>query len=135
MGNIVGITVSASIDYLAGSLTSMLWEWIFSKYDPTQSKAMNLLQGILQLGATVTTSSLAVSLLTPSYIEKDNTIGMIGVMFFSLMYSPNMRLKLQSAHATLREILLFGPGGFMETKVTPYVKAHPEAAKTTESPP
>lgn len=137
MGNVLGITVSGGIDYLAGSLTAMLWEWAFRPFDPANGKFMNLLEGLLQLAATITTASYSVSLLTPSGFVKDKTTGMIGVMFFALMYSVNLRAKLQSMHVTLRDVLLFNPGGFMTSKIEPYLKEHPDAkpipATTTDT--
>lgn len=134
MGGVISLSVSCGIDYFAGSLTAMLWEWAFKPYQPdSDSKFMNLLTGLLQLSATVTTASYAVGILTPSGFVKDRTMGMIGVMFFALMYSVNMRAKLQSMHVTLRDVLLFNTGGWMETKVKPYVKDHPDAAKEPTS--
>ena len=136
MGNVLGITVSGGIDYLAGSLTAMLWEWAFPDYKASStSKFMNLIEGLLQLAATITTASYAVGLLTPSGFVKDRTTGMIGVMFFAFMYSVNMRAKLQSMHVTLRDVLLFNPGGFIDSKIKPYVKNHPDSAPVVSSTP
>lgn len=129
MGGIFSIFVSSGIDYLAGSLTAMLWEWAFHPFDPSSDeKFMNLLTALLQLSATVTTASYTVGILTPSGFIKDRTTGMVGVLFFAFMYSVNMRAKLQSMHTTLRDVLLFNPGGWMSSKVEPYVKNHPSAA-------
>lgn len=128
MGGVVSLTISAGIDYLAGSLTAMLWEWIFNKYSPDTPKYRNLIEGLLQMGATIATSNLFASVLTPNSFAKDSTIGMIGVIFFAFMYSPNMRAKLQSMHVTVRDTFLFVPGGFMENKVTPNMDYRNEKA-------
>lgn len=133
MGGIFSIFVSSGIDYLAGSLTAMLWEWAFKPFDPSSNeKFMDLLTGLLQLSATVTTASYAVGILTPSGFIKDRTTGMIGVLFFAFMYSVNMRAKLQSMHVTLRDVLMFNTGGWMASKVKPYVADHPAAKTTTQ---
>ncbi len=135
MGNIVSLTVSVAVDYLGGSLSAMLWEYIFQPYNATANKFYNIGMGLLQMAATIGSCTLLTSFLTPAGYSKDSTIGLIGVILFAFSYSPNMRAKLQTGHTTLREILLFNTGGFLDSKVKPYVKLHPEAAKvdTTNS--
>jgi len=113
MGNIVSITVSATIDYFAGSITGMLWEWVFPMYNQSSGRVLNLITGLLQMGATVTTASYAASLLTPANFSKDNTIGMIGVVFFAFMFSPNMMAKLRSTHNQIKSLLIVPDGGFI----------------------
>lgn len=115
MGNIFAVTISAGLDYFAGSITAMIWEWIFHPYDPTRGRLMNTIEGLIQLGAICSTAPYVLSLITPAEINKEVSLGLIGLMYFSFLYSPNMRAKLQNAHTMTREALLFIPGGFVTT--------------------
>ncbi len=112
MGNIFTITISALLDYVAGSVTSMLWEWIFPQYESGGSRIMTTIEGLLQLGASVATAPYLLSILTPASFGRDTTIGLIGVMYFVMLFSPNMIAKLSNAHTTMSDVLMFIPGGF-----------------------
>lgn len=105
MGNLLSTLVAGGVDYLAGSLTAMVWERIMHPYDPSKHKFISVLEGVFQFAATITTSDLISNVLTPA--GANSTIGMVGVMFFALIYSPNMLAKLGAGHNTLKQILMF----------------------------
>ena len=101
MGSIVSITVSVFIDWLAGSITAGVYEYVFSPYSSSTSKTKTIIEGITQMGVTVATAPYLMDLLTPSMFEKSTSIGLIGVLFFAFMYSNNMMAKLRTAHNNL----------------------------------
>lgn len=105
MGNLLSTLVAGSIDYLSGSLTAMIWERIMHPYDQNKHKFISVLEGIFQFAATVTTADLISNVLTPA--GTNNNLGMVGIMFFALIYSPNMLAKLGAGHNTLKQILMF----------------------------
>lgn len=104
MGNIASVFVSVSVDYLSGSITAMLSEKIFPKYDATKPKYISLFEGITQLTGSVITVDFLSSLLTPSGAKGTDMLGMVGMMYFVFLFSPNMKAKLASVHATTKEI-------------------------------
>lgn len=116
MGNIFTMFISLGIDWLSSSLTANIWEWIFNKYDPTTSKVITIIEGLFQLTAEVITSTFILNLITPNNFQKDNTVGLVVVLSFMIMYSPNMRAKLQVTHSTMKQMFLFPDGGFFSRK-------------------
>jgi hypothetical protein len=108
MGSIVSITISLGVDYLTGSLTAMVWEKVFNPYDASKGKFMQVSEGLLQLSATVTTSDYLRTLITPKTIgDAPDLVGMVAVLYFALLFSPNMVAKLRATHIDITQVLGF----------------------------
>ena len=107
MGNLVSVTLSVGIDFIVGSLTAMVWEKIFNPYDATQQTYISAAEGILQMGASVSTAQLLSGMLTPSGGVVAEVMGFVGIMNFIFLFSPNMVAKLCATHATSVAVLGF----------------------------
>lgn len=105
MGNIITNFAAISIDYLVGSITACLWEWVFNTYDPNKGTLISVFEGLLQLTATTTTAYFLGGLLTPVGISSG--LGMVAIMYFAFTYSPNMRAKLNAGHLKTKTTLAF----------------------------
>jgi len=108
MGGILSTFLGVSIDYLVGSLTACLWEWVFNPYDPSKGTFISLFEGLLQLTATATTAFWLHGMITPADISSG--LGMVAIMYFAITYSPNMRGKLNAAHHLTKTTLAFDSG-------------------------
>lgn len=117
MGNVFGATISVMIDWLAGSVSATIWEWVFQPYQPGAGKAKTFLEGSLQLGALIVTVPYMVDLLTPGGIETSNSIGLVGALFFAFMYSDNLMAKLKSSQAFAKNTTLLYAGGLQKNGV------------------
>lgn len=116
MGNLFTKALVVTIDYFAGSITSAIWEWIFPQYSATTGKMKSTFEGLLQLGATALTAPYLLNLLTPASLLGASDSGLVLVMFFAIMYSPNMMAKLQSAHNYAKSVTLFNSAGGFRKK-------------------
>lgn len=111
MGNIFSTFMGVSIDYLVGSLTGCLWEWVFNTYDPSKGTMISVFEGLLQLTASVTTAYWLHGIVTP--VGVTSGLGMVAVMFFTLSYSPNLRAKLNAGHQLTKTTLAFDSTSFL----------------------
>ena len=105
MGNLFSIFISATVDYGSAALSAMLWEHIFLPYDPKKSKFISVIEGLLQLSATIVSTGWISSVITPA--GTTNTMGMVLVMFFGMMLQPNMIAKLNAGYLSSKNILGF----------------------------
>lgn len=105
MGNIFTVFLSTTVDYFTGSLTAMLGEKIFPPYDSTKPKYLMLFEGLLQFAGVTITADYISSLLTPTGSYSTDMLGMVGIMYFVFLFSPNMKAKLAATHATTKEVL------------------------------
>ncbi len=121
MGGILSTFVGVSVDYLIGSLTACIWEWVFNPYDSSKSTLFSVLEGLLQLTASVSTAYWFTGLLTPN--GASSNLGMVAVIYFTFMYSPNMRAKLNAGHQTTKTTLAFN---------TPSLLFNPPVSSKTE---
>ncbi len=108
MGNILNVAISLGIDYLTGSITAMLYDgFLFRAYDASKPKYIQVSEGLLQLTATVLTADYLSTLLTPSTFQGTDIIGMVGIIYFAFLFSPNMIAKLQATHTQTKQVLGF----------------------------
>ena len=105
MGGILSNLIGVSVDYLIGSLTACIWEWVFNPYDASKSTLFSVLEGLLQLTASVSTAYWLSGILTP--VGATSNLGMVAIFYFTLMYSPNLRAKLNAGHQTTKQTLMF----------------------------
>ena len=119
MGNVFTTTISVLIDWLAGSITAAIWEWVFPAYSSSDGKVKCIVEGALQLGAVCVTAPYILDLITPASVDKSSTIGLIGVMYFALFYSDNLQAKLKSVHNYAKNMSLLYAGGFQKSSLVP----------------
>ena len=105
MGGILSNMIGVSVDYLVGSLTACIWEWVFNPYDASKSTIFSVLEGLLQLTASTSTAYWLSGILTP--VGASSNLGMVAIFYFTLMYSPNLRAKLNAGHQTTKQTLMF----------------------------
>lgn len=111
MGGILSSFVGVSVDYLIGSLTACVWEWVFNPYDSSKSTLFSVLEGLLQLTASVSTAYWLTGILTPT--SATSNLGMVAVVYFTFAYSPNMRAKLNAGHQITNSTLAFNTPSFL----------------------
>lgn len=111
MGGILSTFTGLSVDYLVGSLTACLWEWVFNPYDPSKGHLLSVFEGLLQLTATSTTAFYLSGLLTPA--GASSGLGMVALMYFAFSYSPNLRAKLNAGHQLTKTTLAFDSTSFL----------------------
>ncbi len=117
MGGILSTFMGVSVDYLIGSLTGCVWEWVFNPYDSSKSTFLSVLEGLLQLTASVSTAYWLTGLLTPA--GASSNLGMVAVFYFTLAYSPNLRAKLNAGHQVTRTTLAFNTPSFLFNPTQP----------------
>jgi len=124
MGGILSSFLGVSVDYLIGSLTSCIWEWIFNPYDASKSTIFSVFEGLLQLTASVSTAYWLTGILTPT--GASSNLGMVAVFFFTIMYSPNLRAKLNAGHQVTKTTLNFNGPSFLFSPSKPAAVASSE---------
>jgi len=111
MGGILSSFMGVGVDYLIGSLTACVWEWVFNPYSSDKSTFFSVLEGLLQLTASATTAYWLTGILTPA--GASSNLGMVLIMYFTLSYSPNMRAKLNAGHQMTKTTLAFNTSNFL----------------------
>ena len=105
MGNIASVFFSVSIDYITGSLVAMTGEKIFGLFDATKKKYLMVAEGLTQLTFSVIAADWLSSLLTPAGSGTTDMLGMVAIMSFIFLYSPNMKARLTATHATTKQVI------------------------------
>lgn len=111
MGGILSNFMGVGADYLIGSLTACIWEWVFNPYSTDKSTLFSVFEGLLQLTASTSTAYWLSGILTPT--GASSNLGMVLIMFFTLSYSPNLRAKLNAGHQMTRSTLSFNTPSFL----------------------
>lgn len=123
MGGVLSNFIGVSVDYLIGSLTACIWEWVFNPYDASKSTIFSVMEGLLQLTASTSTAYWLTGVLTPA--GASSNLGMVAVFFFTLMYSPNLRAKLNAGHQTTKVTLAFNTPSFLFSPSKPAAVSSP----------
>jgi len=135
MGQLLSTTFYLAIDWGLASITAGVYEHVFPTFTAnTKGRAFTLLEALSQLTMEIATISYLSPKLTITGLESGLDWGLTILIFFSLLYSPNMMAKFRSFHNNLMNVLLLVPGGYIKTpsRKVPTVSTQVMNQKKTE---
>jgi len=125
MGGIITTFVGISIDAIVGTASGVLSEYIFSREGSIGNPWISAFEGLLQLTTEVLVAGELSSILTPTSYGRP--YGVVLMMYFALMASPNMRGKISTVSESLNMSLML-PSGGLYSKIAELQQKEPRQA-------
>lgn len=112
---LIALFTGITRDFFIGAITASIYEFIFDIWRPS-SGLLQLTEALIQMTLLTTTIDHMMSWI--SIEDYDNQFGYVITMFFGILFSDNMRMKLKAISEKSRSYFMVQPGSLYSNRYT-----------------
>jgi len=111
---LISLFTGITRDFFIGAISAGIYEFIFDIWRPS-STFLQLVEGLLQM--TFLTATIHHMMGWISIKDYEDQFGYVITMFFGILLSDNMRMKLKASSEKARSKFLVQPGGLYSNRI------------------